>query len=328
MELSIIIVNWHSSFFVRKCVKSIYDSMQGISFEIIVVDNASFDDCGEMLTREFQDVQFVQSGRNIGFAGGNNLGFSHSSGSTLLFLNPDTEVIGAAINIMYSTLQSINNAGIVGCKLLNPDLSVQTTSILPYPTLLNQFMDNDYLRKLFPGCKLWGIKPLLLGDKSPVEVDAVSGACIMIKQNVFREVGLFSTDYFMYREDIDLCYKAKSAGWNTFFVSKANIIHFGGRSTNKIGDNWFSAIVMRESALRCFVKTKGKFCGWLYKITTSIAAVLRLLILVMCLTFIRNGDKRNQLKYSFAKWIRIFRWSIGLEKWARKLNGDTTTNLV
>ena len=231
IDLSIIIVNWNSANYIRKCISSIYENTKGIDFEIVVVDNASYDECESILKSEFPHVIFVQSTRNIGFAKANNLGFKYSFGETLLFLNPDTEIIGPALNQMLSFLQSTPDAGAVGCKLLNSDLSLQTSCIQPYPTILNQVLDIEYLKLRCPKLKLWGIWPLFHNNGNPEEIEVVSGACIMIKRNTFDKVEQFSTDYFMYTEDIDLCYKINQAGYKIYYIDDANIIHHGGGST-------------------------------------------------------------------------------------------------
>src|SRR3989442_14577959 len=123
LDLSIIIVNWKAAGFVRKWLTSIYVNPAGITFEVIVVDNASSDGCGEMIRREFAAVRFVQSWANLGFARANNLGVSQSVGRTLLFLNPDTEVVGTAVARMMACVDAAPDAGVVGPRLLNSDLS-------------------------------------------------------------------------------------------------------------------------------------------------------------------------------------------------------------
>src|SRR5437762_3548719 len=133
MDLSIIIVNWNSKDYLRKCLKSIYANTHGIDFEIIVVDNASFDGSGELLAQDFPKVRFVQSHTNLGFARANNLGFGNSTGRNVLFLNPDTEAVGGALNELLQRLQRLPNAGVVGCKLLNTDGSMQTSCLQSYP---------------------------------------------------------------------------------------------------------------------------------------------------------------------------------------------------
>src|SRR5207244_796979 len=107
MDLSIIIVNWKSADFVRKCLASIYETSKEIRFEIIVVDNSSFDGCGEMLAREFPEAVFIQSKENVGFSRANNLGFQRAQGNVLLFLNPDTEMVGPALNTLFNQLHCL-----------------------------------------------------------------------------------------------------------------------------------------------------------------------------------------------------------------------------
>lgn len=129
MELSIIIVNWNSLAFLRACLVSVYQHIAEIPFEVIVVDNASPEDDIDSLKQRFPDVQLIKSVVNLGFAGANNLGFKESKGDYVLFLNPDTQLIGNAIETMLDQAKLLPDAGVVGCKLLNTDLSVQTSCI-------------------------------------------------------------------------------------------------------------------------------------------------------------------------------------------------------
>src|SRR5271165_5655937 len=142
MDLSIIIVNWKSVDFLRGCLASIFSPGSSLSLEVVVVDNASYDGCEEMLSREFPQVRFIQSRENIGFARACNLGFRNSTGRVVLFLNPDTKVLGNALSSMVDGLESQSHAGAIGCKLLNGDGSLQTSCIQSFPTILNQALDN------------------------------------------------------------------------------------------------------------------------------------------------------------------------------------------
>ena len=314
MELSIIIVNWNCVDYLEKCIRSINDQTKDINYEIIVVDNASYDGCDKMLKNEFPNVRFIQSKDNIGFAGANNLGYRYSSGKYLLFLNPDTEVKGDAINKILFILQSRPLAGIAGCKLLNSDLSMQTSCIQPFPTILNQVIDVEYIRKIFPGLKIWGIKPLYTDDSVPVEVGVVSGACLMIKRNVFETVGLFSTDYFMYSEEVDLCWKVLREGLKTYYTGDTSIIHHEGGSTKSIlpgKDPFFSEILMKESRLKYFKKVKGWNYASLYRYSMLIASLLRIGIMYLLLPYQKYFEQHYNFAYSIAKWKRLLRWSLG-----------------
>ena len=211
MDLSIIIVNWNSVEFLKKCLASVKAGTKGLDYEIIVIDSASFDGCGEMLQKLYSDVVFIQSQDNVGFAQANNVAFEKSCGRNILFLNPDTEVDDSAINTIYNYLEKLPNAGALGCKLLNTDRTIQTSCIQSFPTILNQMLDSECLRARMPESSLWGNAALFSHSQEPSLVDAISGACIMMGRNVFEQIGKFSQDYFMYTEDVDLCYKVKTS---------------------------------------------------------------------------------------------------------------------
>lgn len=317
LDLSIVIINWNSAAFLQKCLKSMYANPQHLRFEVVVVDNASLDGCDKIVQQEFPQVKFVQNIDNAGFGRGNNLGFEHSSGRNILFLNPDTEVLGQALPTLVSFLESTPDAGIVGARLLNSDLTVQSSCIQTFPTVVNQALDCELLRHLFPRSSLWGITALFDSTK-PVSVDVVSGACLMIRRHVFEHVGRFSSSYFMYTEDVDLCYKVKKAGWRTYYVSSALVIHHGGQSSASQSASNFAAVMMRESKMR-FLKTwRGRFYADLYQASMVFVAIgrLSLLALVLLVTF---GQFHGQsLRRSFTKWTKIFRWGLGLESWVRE----------
>lgn len=325
-DLSIIIVNWKSVDFLRKCLGSIFQNAQGMSFEVIVIDNASFDGCGEMLRAEFPTVKFHQSRDNLGFAGANNLAFHSSSGRCLLFLNPDTEVVGAAIQTMWNFLQATPDAGAVGCKLLNSDGTVQTSCIQRYPTILDQLLDSEQLRRLFPRAKVWGIRPLSDDPTGPVPVEVISGACLMITRQVFEQIGQFTTDYFMYAEDVDLCFRAQRAGYRNYYVGNATVIHHGGGSSDSASKNNFAAIVIRDSLWKFLRKYRGAGCAFAYRASQALNACLRILILLPGFT-LAGRSRRASLNHTLAKWVKVFRWAIGLEAWVNELGLTGTDTL-
>ena len=144
----------------RECIASIYENTRDISFEIIVVDNASPQGDVETILEQFRDVKIIKSLTNVGFAKANNIGFAQSTGSYVLFLNPDTQLLGPTLNILLEHMKSLPDAGIVGCKMLNTDRTVQITSIQRFPTILNQVLNAEYLQLRWPNCPLWSIGPL------------------------------------------------------------------------------------------------------------------------------------------------------------------------
>ena len=309
MDLSIIIVNWNSAEYLKRCLKSIYNNIREMSFEVIVVDNASYDGCEEIIRCEFPGVIFIQSNLNLGFAKANNMGFRRSCGRNILFLNPDTEILGEAVSWMLTTLRSRSDAGTIGCRLVNSDLSLQTNSIQPFPTILNQLLDIEYLKMKAPGLKFWGISPLFSGDIKPQEVQVISGACLMVKRELFEKVGNFSEEYFMYSEDIDLCYKINRLGYKSYYLGGAMVIHHGGGSTKNEETDYFGAALMRQAVFTFLEKTRGKPVACAYKFTMLVSAAVRVVAIRALMMLFCNAS----LEAAFRKWNRVLRWTIGWE---------------
>ena len=299
------------------CIQTIREGTHEIDYEIIVVDNASFDGCGERLSSLYPDVRFIQSQENLGFASGNNLGVKYASGSILLFLNPDTEIKDRAIDRLYNCIQNIPDCGALGGKLLNSDGSVQTSCVQPFPTILNQLLDTEILRRRFPRSRLWGNRIIFENVRGPVEVEVISGACLMIKRHIFDRIGNFSTEYFMYSEDLDLCFKTRKAGFHNYYFGEAVVIHHGGGSSNQSASK-FSAVMMHESISRFLCKSRGRFYANSYRSAMALTAVMRLAFLL--LIFPTYFNKRKAYSRVFVKWLAILRWSIGLERWVRQYN--------
>ncbi len=313
MNLSIIIVNWNSRQYLQKCIASILSETCGLHYEIIVVDAGSFDGCDQMLRETYPEVRFIQSDRNIGFAKANNMAFRVSRGACLLFLNPDTELPEPSINVMYENLQRIPNVGAVGCKLLNSNRTVQTSCIQSMPTILNQLLDSEYLRARWPKSALWGISPLFEKDAEPKVVEAIVGACVMLKREVFKQVGLFSEDYFMYAEDIDLCYKVRQAGYTNYYIPGVTMIHHGG-GCSQVATSNFCTVMMRESVWRFFRKTHGRGYGMGYRAAMLVSSLVRVVLLLMLLPVQQANRRRPSWNASLQKWLAVLRWSVKQDK--------------
>jgi GT2 family glycosyltransferase len=317
MDLSIIIVNWNSKDYLEECLKSIRAFTAGFEYEIIVIDNASYDGVGEMLQRRYPKVRFIQSDKNLGFARANNVGFQGSSGRHVLFLNPDTQIEGAAVESLVHRLDSSTDFGIAGAKLLNSDRSVQTTSIRAFPTILNQVVDLQAFRRVFPRAGMWGAGALFNEGAEPVEVDAVSGACLMIKRTVFEAVHMFSEDYFMYSEDIDLCFKAREAGWKTIYVPSAVVVHHGGTSSSQSKVSTFSSVMMLESRWRFFRKTRSSLYCWSYRFAMALSSVIRIALAVVAWPVYRVRGRGDSIQNVIRKWSARLRWTFGGESWVK-----------
>jgi GT2 family glycosyltransferase len=314
MDLSVIIINWNSAEYIRKCLDSLFEHTEGVDFEVIVIDNGSFDSCGQIVCSEFPNVRFFQSNENLGFAKANNYGSEKATGEYFLFLNPDTEIIGNAIVGMLFLIKSLPNVGILGCKLLNTDKSLQASCVKPFHTILNQVFDSDIVNR--------GIPFLTTGKESCLnenvtKAQAISGACMMISARIFEEVGKFSPEYFMYTEDLDLCYKVHQAGYRNYYSGMFSVVHHGGGSSQQRKENSYANIQMRESIFKFLEKTRGKRYASIYKKAMFVNGIMRFGILSVVSVASLLMGQGLRYKSSLIKWKGIIRWTLGIEKWAR-----------
>lgn len=313
MDVSIIIVNWNSVRFLEACLASVRRYTTGIEYEIVVIDSGSFDGCGEMLREKFPDVVFLQSGTNVGFAAANNLAYRQSRGRHVLFLNPDTELTSPAVNMMLRQLERCPQAGAVGCKLYNGDGSIQTSCIQSFPTILNQTLSSEFLRRRFPASSLWGMSSLFRCEAEPAQVEAISGACLMARRSALEQVGCFSEDYFMYADDLDLCHKLQQAGYRNYYLPQATVRHFGGGCTDSAPSE-FSVVMMRESIWRFLRKTRGAPYGLAYRVSTLLAAVARIGMMLALWPLRRVWSPAPAPQQSIRKWAAILAWSLRLRR--------------
>jgi len=232
MKLSIIILNFNAESFLKQCLLSLRDH-QTADYEIIVVDNDSSDGSEDMVKRQFPEIKLVTSDRNLGFAGGNNLGVKEAQGQYLLFLNPDTTVPGETIPTMLAYMEAHPDVGLATCYVeLAKNGQIDPACHRGFPTPWASFCYFGKLEKLFPKIKLFSGYHLWYKDLSKThEIDSPSGTFYLVRHHVIDQVGSFCEDYFMYAEDLDLSYRIKQAGYKIMFVPDVKIIHFKGVSS-------------------------------------------------------------------------------------------------
>lgn len=311
-DFSVVIVNWNSADYLRACLTSLYRNVQEIEFEVVVVDNASCDGCAEMLEAHYPQVRLILSNRNLGFARACNLGCQCSSGRVVLFLNPDTEIPGDALQSMFHWLDSHPSAGAVGPRLLNSDGSLQISCVQAFPTLLNQLLDSDLLRRVFPNSRLWGTAALNDPRAPATPVDSLSGACLMVRRTVFEAAGQFNAEFFMYSDDLDLCLNIHRAGYMVVCLPWCEVMHHGGRSSSR-QSQLFADILQRESMARFFLYTRGRACAILYRLLMTFSAFVRLSIVLSAQLFAGQSDQRERLRASSRRWFSILGWSLGFD---------------
>ena len=230
--VSVIIVNYNSGDKLALCVGSIFETNSHT--EVVIVDNASSDNSLAELNSRFPDeprIQFVLNQENLGFAVACNQGACRAGGDYLLYLNPDCKLHENAITIMIDCLNDNPKAGMVGGQILNSDGSEQVggrrTVPTPWRTLVRVFR-LSFLSKRYPGLfSDFNLHQQPLPDQ-PIEVEAISGACMLVPRKVYEQVGGLDENYFLHCEDLDWCMSFRQQGWNVMFVPDAKISHFQG----------------------------------------------------------------------------------------------------
>ena len=227
--VSIVIVNWNVKELLLGCIESIVRTAEDIPYEIIVVDNGSSDGSAEAVARLYPDVKLIRNLRNEGFARANNEAARRAQGKYICFLNPDTVVKPNALRYMIEVLDSDEKVAIVGPKLLNEDGSLQP-SCRNFLTNLNLMMSHLLFKPIFSQRIRASLVYEYWGHDQTREVDWLVGACLMVRKSALERIGPFDEGYFMFHEDTDLCFRAKSMGYKVVFCHNASVVHFGGRS--------------------------------------------------------------------------------------------------
>lgn len=225
MKTSIIIVNYNAGAALKELVDSLAPETRD-DVEAIVVDNASDDDSMELIKDCTVRARTIMNGENLGFAKGANQGIGASSGKYILLLNPDVVVRPGALKELESALDEDERVGIAGGKIFGPDGGFQLACRRGFPTPWVSFCRLSGLSFRFPKSRTLARYNLTYLDENEAnEADAVSGSFMMIRKAALAETGHFDEDYFLYAEDIDLCYRVKKAGWKVVYTPAAVITH-------------------------------------------------------------------------------------------------------
>jgi N-acetylglucosaminyl-diphospho-decaprenol L-rhamnosyltransferase len=230
-DAGIIMVSFNTRDLTLACLRSAYKQTQGARFEVIVVDNASTDGSAEAIAAEFPDVRLIASDVNLGFAAANNRAARGATGTYILLLNPDTVVLGGAIDRIVAFAEAHPDYGIYGGRTMFGDGSLNPTSVWRKPTVWNMFCRASGLSALAKDSPVFSADMYGGWARDTVrEVDMVSGCFLLIHRALWERLGGFDTSYFMYGEDWDLCLRARALGARCLFCPEAEIIHYGGAS--------------------------------------------------------------------------------------------------
>ena len=252
IDLSIIILSYNTEELLRKCLQSLQKAKKDdYQIEMIVVDNASSDKSPEMVAKEFPQLKLIKSKKNLGYAGGNNLGLKEAQGEFILFLNSDTEIDKEALVKMMKFMKENPKVGASSPKtrLFSGGLDPDCHRGFPTPwASITYFLG---LEKFFPKSKLFGqYHQFYLNLDQPHEIDAGFGTFMFIRKKALDEVGNWDEQYFFYGEDLDLFYRIKEAGWKIMFYPETLVVHHKGASSGLRKESKAVARPSRETRIR------------------------------------------------------------------------------
>lgn len=222
--VSVIIVNFNTRDYLVGCLRSVFEQTKNVSFEVIVIDNASSDDSVQVVKYNYPKVTVIESDRNLGFGAANNRAFDEAKGKYVFFLNPDTVLMNDAVSILAAYLDANASVALCGGNLFTAGGTPNGSYSLDVHSRLRELCIALNIR--YTGNK----EHFNTGESK--KVGTICGADMMIKRTVFERVGRFNEQFFMYYEEPDLCSRIQKAGFEVHSVPKANIIHFEGASTN------------------------------------------------------------------------------------------------
>lgn len=289
MNLSIIIVNWNTQELLAHCLESLDETAGGVAFEVFVVDNASTDGSADMVRQRFPHVHLLENWENIGFARANNQAIRLSRGRYILLLNSDTEVQAGALAKMVGFMADQPQAGGCGPCLLNADGSSQI-SCQPMLTPWREFWRLIFLERVWRRATY----PQQRWDQEmPRRVEVIKGACFLLRRAALEEVGWLDEQYFMYTEEVDLCYRLARAGWHLWWVPQAVVKHYGGASSAQLAEAMYLQLYLSKTQF--YRKVGGERQAAYFKHLLRLAYGPRLIMAVLGAPFSPSLAARARL---------------------------------
>ena len=302
--LSISLVNTNNKKLLQACLESLYAQDHGMTFETILVDNVSTDGSVEMVRELYPQVEVMVNQTRKGFAANHNQAIKVSRGEYILVFNEDTIVRPGALKSMVDYLAAHEKAGAVGCRLENPDGTLQK-SCYKFPSPLQSVFENTMLTAAFPNSPIVGDYRGWAHD-TVREVDFVSGAAIMVRRKVIETTGLLDEGFFIYAEESDWCKRMRKDGWKVVFVPDGTIVHYGGQSSVEIKDRQFCEFTRNQ--VRFIRKHHGLGGEMVYRGAMLFGSAARIPLWGL-LTLVPG--KREKAKRTLHLWYRILRWHLG-----------------
>ena len=303
MDVSIIIINWNTRELLLDCLTSVYHTTVGLNSEVIVVDNGSNDGSAQAVKEGFPQVKLIQNSENKGFAKANNQALSHVKRRYVLFLNSDARLTDSALIALVDFMDKTPKAGIAACQYINRDGSKQN-SFDNFPTLATELLNKTILKTLFPQKYPSKKKEYY----TPMQVDSVIGACMIVRMEAITQVGMLDEDYFFFMEETDWCFRMHSAGWQVYHIPESKVYHLQGQSKEKNpAKAW---IEYYRSSYTFFKKNRSPFSYYTLRILRVGKLIINLVLVLLGLLATLGSDKG--LRRRFRIYRDLLLWHLKL----------------
>ena len=278
IDLSIIIVNWNAWDYLKPCILSIMENADGITYEIIVVDNCSSDHSVEKITACFPDVRLIKNENNVGFPAANNQAFHIGQGQHFLALNPDTLI---KKNTLQQSLRVLKNDGSIGCvgvKTLKGNGEILLSCARSCPSMWSTFWHIFYFDTIFEKWKFFGSSDMAYWEHNDSrDVDLLHGGYMMFPKAIYEKVGGLDERIPMFYEDIEYCCRIRKAGFRIYYLADVEIVHFVGVSCSQADPKWISRLYCEADYLYFLEYGGGRQTALLYVLMILLCFPIRIL---------------------------------------------------
>ena len=309
-DLTVIVVTWNSSGPLVNCLRALEAEREVLSLELVVVDNASTDGSADVARQVAPWAQVIENHDNRGFAAANNQALTQAQGRYVALLNPDAEVLDHALAGLVRCLDRLPDAAAAGPMALTPSGEVDYRCARRFPTLWTEFCQVSGLTRRFPRHRLFSGASMGHCDPSaPRDVDALSGACMVIRREALDQVGLLDEGFFMYSEDTEFCFRLKRAGWRVVYWPEARVRHLGSYSTSQVRDAM--GVEALRSTNRLFRQCYGAVPAAAHRLMVATMTAGKLVAFAACWLAARNARQRARLAHKLALHRQVLRWALG-----------------
>jgi GT2 family glycosyltransferase len=303
-DLSIVIVSWNTKKYLEECLTSLRTINGNLCVETIVVDNSSSDGTPEMIRAQFPEVTLIETGANLGFAGGNNVGIQKATGNYVCLINSDVNVPADCLPKMHSYMEQNSTIGLLGPGMLYTDGRVHRSG-MRFPTLWNLFLRALFLDSLFKRSRFFG--GYLMKDfqfDRTTDIDVLNGWFWMARRDALNQAGLLDQRFFMYAEDVDWCKQFHLAGWRVVFYPEAKALHYGGASAANAPSRF--NVEMQRANLQYWKKYHGRVSLLFYLLIGFLSYAIR--AAGWGIVYLTRRSSRYRAEIEVQQYLKCLRW--------------------